>query len=355
MKKKFTSMVLAGILAVGACAVPAFAEAEESRFTVVSVPCEEGERYFMESWQLYDGLTARYSDDKTPIPLSEYYDGRMFATIPAEYAQRGIEWYVAEEKEFADDNGSYEFYSMEKLSACGVISGDENGNALPYGNISRAEATAMIMRFLGLEASSGTDSGFDDVPEDAWYAPAVTAARKAGLISGVSDNEFCPNREVSREEITAMTARAVWYAGLQNENADATLADLENLALDDAEEISPWAYSAYKTMKSFNITDYEYFYDGAEEPIDINYAHPKTAATRTETAELLYSVIGNFQSYPSQIAESFGFDKEMPVIDGSTSTYPFTEAIYSTLFSLTDTITKTSRQSTAKAMLPTNG
>lgn len=29
---------------------------------------------------------------------------------------------------------------------------------------------------------------------------------------------------------------------------------------------------------------------------------------------------------------AYGFDKEMPMIDGSTSTYPFTEAVYNALF-----------------------
>ena len=37
--------------------------------------------------------------------------------------------------------------------------------------------------------------------------------------------------------------------------------------------------------------------------------------------------------YANDIAMYYGFDKEMPVIDGSTSTYPFTESVYGAMFS----------------------
>ena len=36
--------------------------------------------------------------------------------------------------------------------------------------------------------------------------------------------------------------------------------------------------------------------------------------------------------YPTEAAIQFGLDREMPVIDGSTSTYPYTQGVYSVLF-----------------------
>ncbi len=334
MKVKLKSAFLAGVMAMSVAVVPAFAESTETPFAVISVPCPEGSQYFKESWEKYDHLMARYADDKTPIALSEYYDGSMFATVPAEYKDRKIEAYVADEKTFTDQTDDYEFYLIGRLSAKGVISGDENGNALPMNNITRAEATAMIMRFLGLDKFDSTDSGFDDVDKDAWYAKVVTAARKAGIVSGDSATEFNPQRNVSREELTAMTARGIWYAGLQNENKSATKADLETFGITDGDAISPWAYSAYYTLGYYNILDYDYIDNGEDkEPDEINDAKPKTAATRADAADLLLSAINNYQNYPSEYAVEYGFDKEMPVIDGSTSTYPFTQAIYANLFS----------------------
>ncbi|MDD6735189.1 MAG: substrate-binding domain-containing protein [Clostridiales bacterium] len=334
MRTKLKSVLLAGIIAAGAAAVPAYAENTESPFTVVSIPCYQGEEYFMHDWQTYEHLLARYADDKTPIPLSEYYDETMYATVPTQYKDREIEWYVSEELPFNDNTDDYEFYIMGKLSARGVISGDENGNAMPFSNITRAEATAIVMRLLGLDNFDSADSGFDDVDKDAWYAKVVTAARKAGIVSGDSDTAFNPGRNVSREEFTAMAARAVWYAGLQKEVTDNPKAVISEMGITDIDDISPWAYSAYAAMKYFNITDYDYIDNGPDEmPDDIYYARPKQPATRAEAAELLDSVCDTFQIYPSKTAVEFGFDKELPVIDGSTSTYPFTQAIYESLFS----------------------
>ena len=337
MNIKLKSALLAGVMAMSTASVPAFAETAETAqppFTVVSIPCPEGEKYFRESYQDFDHLTARYADTKTPIALSNYYDGTMFATVPSENKDRKIEAFVAEEKTFSDETDDFEFYYLKRLSSKGVISGDDKGNALPANNITRAEATAMIMRFLGLDSSAGTDSGFDDVAKDAWYAEVVTAARKFGIVSGDSATEFNPQRNVSREELTAMTARGIWYAGLAEENKNATKADLEGFDITDADDISPWAYSAYNTMGYHNILDYDYIDNGEDkEPTDINDAKPKTAATRANAATLLVSAIEDYQNYPSQYAVEYGFDKEMPVIDGSTSTYPFTQAIYTNLFS----------------------
>ena len=43
---------------------------------------------------------------------------------------------------------------------------------------------------------------------------------------------------------------------------------------------------------------------------------------------------GGFGSaWLTELAKQFGFDKVMPIIDGSTSTYPFTNAVYNMLFS----------------------
>jgi len=67
-------------------------------------------------------------------------------------------------------------------------------------------------------------------------------------------------------------------------------------------------------------------------PITDYYLNPKKSATRFEIADVINRALENLQIYPSQMAVEFGFDKIMPVIDGSTSTLPFTHAVYSSLF-----------------------
>ena len=52
--------------------------------------------------------------------------------------------------------------------------------------------TLALVMLLSLTVMSfaATTSGFDDVPDDAWFAPGVIFCKEKGLMSGVSDKEF---------------------------------------------------------------------------------------------------------------------------------------------------------------------
>lgn len=335
MKK---SLILAAAMLVQMLSMPVFA-AENDNFTVLKVKCDIGQNAFdAGDYDTYDKLVARYADDKTPIAFSSLYDGYMCAAVPTENADRGIEYFISEDKTFNDDPGEenddgYLFYLMGQLAKRGVISGDNYGNALPHNNVTRAEATAMVMRMMGYGNFDDADSGFDDVPKDSWYAQTVTAARKIGIVSGDSKTEFNPHRNVSREEITAMAARAVVYAGMRNNIEEPEKYLAENVNPADIDDISDWAMNSYAILTYQTIMDYDYIDNGNDvEPTDLIYFKPKQPATRGETAELLWHVVLNDPVFPSETAIKYGFDKGMPIIDGSTSTYPFTDAIYSTLF-----------------------
>ena len=224
---------------------------------------------------------------------------------------------------------------MGQLSAKGVIEGNEKGEALPLDNITRAEAVAMTMRFLGVDNMEDTESGFSDVPEDSWFAAAVTKARKLGIAAGDDETHFSPTRNVSRQEMAALVARCLWASGMQREQNITREELLEEREIGDIDEIADWALSAYGTLKSYGTMEYveEPGDEEDEEGITVAYARPESAATRFYAAEVILDACEFLQIYPSQTAISYGFDKNMPIIDGSTSTYPFTEAVYGKLFS----------------------
>lgn len=343
MKKQLLAGLL--ILSFMTAVLPAHAEkadtatTEESGFVKVYLECPEAEKLQRDSYPEYARLLMRYADDKTPIAMSMPYDGRIWATIPAENAKRPLEYFVSEEMTFTDEpsdeeysDDSYYFYIMGQLSARGVIAGNEKGEARPLDNVTRAEAVAMTMRFLGVDNMPDTNSGFSDVAEDAWYAAAVTKARELGVVAGDDATHFSPMRNVSREEAIALVARCLWISGMQQEKKVTREELLEEAEFADGEEIADWALSAYNTLKNDGAVDYlEAEYDENGEAI--YRAMPKKAATRFFTANVILNACDRFQVYPSKEAISFGFDKAMPRIDGSTSTYPFTEAVYYNLFS----------------------
>lgn len=49
--------------------------------------------------------------------------------------------------------------------------------------------------------------GFADVPADAWYAEAVSKASEAGIMEGVGNGLFEPERAVTRAELAQVVAR----------------------------------------------------------------------------------------------------------------------------------------------------
>ncbi len=323
MKKRVFSMLLILVL-TATLSVPCFAADDVAAqnggsFAVIHVPYVSGGE---DNWQRV--VRARYTDTKEPITLSVSFDGRVYATVPLKNADREIEAFETTEMEFSDyDTRYYEFYPLKQLSRTGVVRGNEKGEALPFDNITRAEATAMLMRFLGLENVSEANGfvNFADVLKDEWYYSVVMSAYYYGLVKGDSETTFSPERNVSREEFTVMAARAVSLAGL-GYPGDA------NMNCIDREKVSDWAKDAYAMIGNYVETDIDN--SDAENPKRI--INPGKSATRFDVAALLDNIADLCQIYPSQLAEAFGFDKAMPVIDGSTSTYPFTEAVYGKLF-----------------------
>ncbi len=312
--KKILSLILVLCLVLSCCV---FAEGTEETFVTVKIPFPDSIKD-NDSWR----TVARYKDSGQAITLSTYYNGYIYATIPAENAGREIEAFVPDEIRFTDyDPSKYEFHDMEQLSRTGVILGNEKGEAKPFDHVTRAEATAMVMRFLGLHTETDYELSFNDVERSDWFWGYVAAAHKAGIVVGDSETTFAPDRDVTREEITVMVTRGLQYADLRCQ-----MSTVRNIA--DLDKISEWAKEAYDLIGQNYASDY----DDTDPENPVRVINPQKAATRYDVAYTLRNTANSCQFYPSDLAIEYGFDKEMPVIDGSTSTYPFTQSVYIELF-----------------------
>jgi len=293
------------------------AEETQETFVTLKIPFPE-EIEDRHSWQ----TVARFKDSGQAITLSMFYKGNVYATVPAEHQYREIEAFVPDEIKFTDyDSSQYEFHTMERLSRTGVILGNEKGEAKPFDNVTRAEATAMILRFLGLHTLAEYELSFADVKRTDWFWGYVAMAHQCGIIMGDSETTFSPHRNITREETVVMVARALEYAGLRCPARRA-----ENIA--DKDKISDWAKAAYEAIGSNYPSDY----DDTDPEHPVRILVPQQPATRYDVAYILLNTADVCQLYASDMAVVYGFDQEMPVIDGSTSTYPFTEAVYTQLF-----------------------
>lgn len=92
------------------------------------------------------------------------------------------------------------FEEMLIAKGNGYMTGDENGNANPEQNITRAEASVILARILGLDTSDVTSSltDIDSIPD--WAKGSVVALTKKGIINGYEDGSFKAGNTLKRGE-----------------------------------------------------------------------------------------------------------------------------------------------------------
>lgn len=85
------------------------------------------------------------------------------------------------------------------------IFGYEDKSVRANGNLTRAEAAAMVTRLANLDLSNKAKADYKDLQDKAWYLPYINAALKAGMIDAVGEN-LRPNDKITRAEFAKMLA-----------------------------------------------------------------------------------------------------------------------------------------------------
>ena len=165
------------------------------------------------------------------------------------------------------EHWSYEY--VEALFLAGIITGYPDGSFAPENSVTRAEFTKMLLAALGINISDSTDDYFSDVTKDDWFAPYVNTAKKMGIVSGISETEFAPNMEITREQMMVIALNSL-------KSLDIAIETTPNTTFSDAEEISDWALTAVATMQRHAIMNGS---DGK--------AYPKATAKRSEAAKII--------------------------------------------------------------------
>lgn len=104
-----------------------------------------------------------------------------------------------------------------KLSYMDIIKGYENGTMQPDRTISREEFVAMLTRAIGLLTDDKYEQNYTDITDKHWSHKYITAAKENGLLSIFSGYYFYPYREITREEMAVITAKAVQNADVTGE------------------------------------------------------------------------------------------------------------------------------------------
>lgn len=183
---------------------------------------------------------------------------------------------------FDDAKGHWGEDSINRWGSYGVITGDDQGNSNPDGEMTRAEAAALFARLLGL-TELGDISQYNDVDPDSWYAEAIAKCVAAGILNGTG-NGMEPNGKLTREQFFVMFARALGIA--PTETSEKTF--------NDAGDISSWAQGYINALVNM----------GAVSGVDDNKIAPTLNINRASVAALLDKSISTYVNEPGTVEVS---------------------------------------------------
>ena len=178
---------------------------------------------------------------------------------------------------FSDVKNHANKAAIEALASRGIINGMGQGTFMPNKTMTRAEFAAIVTRALGLTAKD--TKVFSDVPSSKWYAGYIGTANSSGIVNGVGNGKFNPEGTITRQEAAAMVARAAKLCGLDT-TMDAVATRNMLAQFGDYRSAASWATESLAFCYSAGILDQS----------DLNI-QPTKAILRCEIAQMLYNML----------------------------------------------------------------
>lgn len=162
--------------------------------------------------------------------------------------------------------------AINRFASLGFIKGMPSGKFLPKNNISRADFSVIGANMLGLTGEVA--SHFSDVEVNKYYANSIALMAQAGFVSGMSNNSFNPEGNITRQDAMCIAARMLDKAGklgTSNTNVLSTFKDQDSISAYAKESVA-----ALIELGVVNGTD--------------NCINPKANITRAEVCVMLEKV-----------------------------------------------------------------
>lgn len=164
--------------------------------------------------------------------FSEITHAWLRSSEPEYFAKQGKA--IAYQSEYKDVF-SNDWYSdeVEYVTLGGIMNGMGDGMFNPNRNTTRAEFATVLYRLEGSPATNLYDP-FNDVEKGSWYQQAVAWAYQNGVVKGYSATEFGPYDNITREQMVTMLQR---YASRHNPTSMTTSLS----AFTDGGAVADWA------------------------------------------------------------------------------------------------------------------
>ncbi|GEM_PF-2511518 len=175
------------------------------------------------------------------------------------------------------DNAWYKD-AVNFIAARNITAGTSANQYSPEAKLTRGQFVVLLMNAYSISTEIElTDqiTPFSDAG-DTYYTAYLLAAKELGIVNGVGNNLFAPEREITRQEMFLMLYNALTAIGdLPTASTGNQLADFN-----DADQAAPWAQVALNSLIGSGIIS------GSN-----NMIYPTATTTRAEMAQVLYNLL----------------------------------------------------------------
>ncbi len=232
---------------------------------IPTFPDVKKDGYVLEGWYRDAGYTVKVLDrDRFSSDTTLYAKW-----ITEEEASRPT---ISHSELFDDIDYHWAKNYIESVTYRGLFNGVSEKKFGPDMTMTRAMVITVLGRLEEVE-KTGRKTNFDDVISGSYYEEYVAWGVENKIVSGTSEKEFSPNKEITREEMAVMMANYVKYKKYPYE--------LKQVYFSDVESISSWALESVKILNDLGIM---------QGNADGSY-NPKKVATRAEIATVFYNYL----------------------------------------------------------------
>lgn len=171
--------------------------------------------------------------------------------------------------------------AVQTCTEQGLFQGTSPNTFSPDLSMTRGMFVTVLGRMENIDPTQADASGFMDVPEDAYYAGYVGWAARSGIVAGVSDSVFKPERGISRQELCTIVHRyLVWK--------DVSLQTVPSAQFADDAQIAEWAKESVYVCRSAGIVC----------GVGDNHFAPNVATRRCEAAQIFKNLLAVLKDAP---------------------------------------------------------
>ncbi len=160
------------------------------------------------------------------------------------------------------------YSAISNLYTNGIIDGVSENKFMPDKNVKREEFVKMLISAMKLPVSD-VGNEFSDVEKGEWYEVYVKTAHTNKLVSGMQDNMFGVGLNISRQDMAVMVMNAMVKCGYNPTGA--------TLTFEDAGQVSDYAKTAVAELASLGIVT----------GVDSVSFNPTGVATRAQAAVII--------------------------------------------------------------------